>query len=187
MGQGLKVTVPCSRAHRRGSCLNEMLLRTMRWPHKAVSRTIILQLAEKEQHLIFEKEDFPSECSDDINPLWLKLNLAAVVFLCRIKDWTSHTACSSLSTASCCLLKGRLADFFFSPCYCLQQKGHWAHVTMGMVQVLDTAETLRYKCFNFNQRAPLSSNRPSIQAEWQQGPQLAILQQQCRAAALKRC
>lgn len=89
MGQALIVTVPCSRAHRHGSCLNEMLLRTMRWPHKAVSRTIILQLAEKEQHLIFEKEDFPSEHSDDINPLWLKLNLAAVVLLCRIKDWTS--------------------------------------------------------------------------------------------------
>lgn len=165
-----------------------MLVRTMRWPHKAVSRTIILQLAEKEQHLIFEKEDFPSERSDDINPLWLKLNLAAVVFLCQIKDWTSHTACSSLSTAFVPSTRRQTPRLFFSsPCYCLQQKGHWAHVTMGMVQVLDTAETLRYKCFNFNQRAPLSSNRLSIEAEWQQGPQLAILRQQCRAAALKRC
>lgn len=88
----------------------------MRRPHKAVSRTIILQLAEKEQHLIFEKEDSPSERSDDINPLWLKLNVAAVDFLCQIKDWTSHTACSSssLSTASCHLLAGRLFFFPFS-------------------------------------------------------------------------
>lgn len=113
MGQGLKVTVPCSRAHRHGSCLNEMLLRTMRWPHKAVSRTIILQLAEKEQHLIFEKEDFPSERSDDINPLWLKLNLAAVVFLCQIKDWTSHTACSSLSRAFVPSTRRRTPRLFF--------------------------------------------------------------------------
>lgn len=58
---------------------------------------------------------------------------------------------SCLSKALHCLLAGRLPDFFHC---CLQQKGHWAHITMSMFQVLGAAETQRYKYFNFNQRAP---------------------------------
>lgn len=56
-----------------------------------VSLPIILQLAEKEQYCIFQKKDFPSESSDDINPLLQKLNLAAVVFVQKQRlDITAH-------------------------------------------------------------------------------------------------
>lgn len=129
-----------------------MLLGSIPWPYKVVSLPIILQLAEEEQYCIFQKKDFPSESSDDINPLLQKLNLAAVVFVQKQRlDITAHFPRSCLSTASCRLLAGRLPDFFHC---CLQQKGHWAHITMSMFQVLDAAETQRYKYFNFNQRAP---------------------------------
>lgn len=77
------------------------------------------------------------------------------------------------------------ADFFHC---CLQQKGHSVHITMSMFQVLNTAETERYKYFNFNQRAPgfkQTFNISRVTAETTACTSPAAVQR--RAASLKRC
>lgn len=107
----------CSRVHRHHTCLNKMLLGTMHWPEEDVFSTIILQLGgKKEENLIFENEDFLSDSSDNVNPLQLKLNLAAVVLFVPNQwlDIRAHAECYCLSTALCCPLAGRN---FFSPWY----------------------------------------------------------------------
>lgn len=129
----------CSRVHRHHTCLNKMLLGTMHWPEEDVFSTIILQLwGKKEENLIFENEDFLSDSSDNVNPLQLKLNLAAVVLFVP-NQWLDISTMLSTCRQEFFLTLIFFYFFFFR-----------AHATTGIFQVLGTAETLRNKCYNFN-------------------------------------
>lgn len=100
------------------------------------------------QYYISQKKRFPSESSKDVNPLFQ--NLASVVF---VRIHFAHHGLSTVSQPSAphCILPGSWYSLLW---LCLHQTWHTVHITMSMFQVLNTAETERYKCFNFNQRVP---------------------------------
>lgn len=138
----------CSLVHRHHTCLNKMLLGTMHWPEEDVFSTIILQLGEKKKNLIFENEDFLSDSSDNVNPLQVKLNLAAVVLFVPNHEWTSEHMLKVPVWAQHYAVQLQAGIFLFY--LFLTKKRHRRHATTGIFQVLGTAETLRNKCYNFN-------------------------------------
>lgn len=118
---------------------------------------------KKKWNLIFEIEDFLSDSSDNVNPLQLKLNVAALVRYC-IESKTGHqsTCWMFLSEHSTMLSTCRQDFFFLTPLFLFyliffsmkkkQKKKHWTRATTAVFQVLGSAETLRNKCYNFNRR-----------------------------------
>lgn len=179
------VTMLCLKAHGYWQ-LTEMLLGSIPWPYKMLSLPIIEQLAEREQYCIFEKTAVPSESSDGINPLFQKLqNFAAALFCAETKTGHHDTFCLFLSIHGIMSSTPRQTPRLFLLLFTTKR---------------DIGLTLLRACFKYSTQQKVrdtsistltkgcqASNRLSAWAEWQQGPQLAILQQWCRAAGLKRC
>lgn len=103
---------------------------------------------KKKKNLIFENEDFLSDSSDNVNPLQLKLNLAAVVLFVPNHEWTSEHMLKVPVWAQHYAVQLQAGIFLFY--LFLTKKRHWLHATTGIFQVLGTAETLRNKSYNFN-------------------------------------
>lgn len=112
------------------------------------SAPLFSNLEEKKKNLIFENEDFLSDSSDNVNPLQLKLNLAAVVLFVPNHEWTSEHMLKVPVWAQHYTVQLQAGIFLFY--LFLTKKRHWLHATTGIFQVLGTAETLRNKSYNFN-------------------------------------
>ncbi len=170
----------------------------MLWPqsYETVSLPIILPFAETVQyHILQKKDNFPSESSEDINPLLLKLYLAAVVFVWNQSLWTSWHILPIPVFLQC--PKPQHHTVLYTPRQLMFSALIFSIVVYNKKDIRFTLPWACFKCSTLQKlrdrsistltKGRLASNRLSTSAEWQQGPQLALPQQQCRAAGLKRC
>lgn len=103
---------------------------------------------EEKKNLIFENEDFLSDSSDNVNPLQLKLNLAAVVLFVPNHEWTSEHMLNVPAWAQHYDVQLQ-AGIYFSPCYFfyfLKKTNIGFMLPWASFKCL----ALQKKCYNFN-------------------------------------